>query len=557
MLERLVLGPSSDPGMPSSNPLPAVVLAALCGAALIPAQTLTHEDPVRGFSFELPKRFKRLPVEKDRHCVVAHYISTRGYPIKGVRWFTHRPSVRVVHLPKQKPAAEGASTGADAGKDADADKGAEAAAKATLPKPALVYDDYRDYLQRNLSGQLRFEKPENAEVSGRSYTRLRIHRRDRSPYYLETWTFERSNETYSLEVLVLEDHREKLWPELQRCLESFQLAPEPSKTRPKQLSTPLWQKDPARWRELTVEQRAQERTAFEEDLHEHVENNLLPGWRLERTDNCLFVTDSNGKYVKAAKVAAEQCRKWLQDVFGETTDERVMRPVVRIFDSRTDYRYYRLRSHDDLHYVEPIHEIVVRSREQGSSIGDLADLHSGLVHHFLNNKSEGLSRHLPRWLQAGLHEYLRLARVQGKRWRLTVSGEEKDVIRDAKKRKRLLMPAAIMHHQNDPWRERDPELDFQRGRLIRFLLQAGKGKKLLPDLLPTYAAAVREAQKTFPLPPPILGRGDIPEEVRDARDKEQRKLRRRLLKAVNRTVLDLDQKQWKAVDLAWRRYVPK
>jgi hypothetical protein len=557
MLGPLALGPSSDPGMPSSNPLPAVVFAALCGAALLPAQTVTHEDPVRGFSFKLPKRFKRLPVEKDRHCVVAHYISTRGYPIKGVRWVTHRPSVRVVHLPKRKPAVAGTDKGADAGKDTDADKGAEASAKATLPRPTLVYDDYRDYLQRNLSGQLRFEASEKVEVSDQSYTRLRIHRQDRSPYYLETWIFERGDETYALEVLVLEDHREKLWPELQRCLESFQLAPEPSKTRPKQLSTPLWRKDPARWRKLSVEQRAQERTAFEEDLHEHVENSLLPGWRLERTDNCLFVTDSNDKYVSVAKVAAERCREWLQDVFGEITDERVMKPVIRIFDSRTDYRYYRLRSQDDLHYVEPIHEIVVRSRDPGRNIGDLADLHSGLLHHFLNNKSEGLYRHLPQWLDGGLYQFLQLSKVQGKRWQLIASGEEKDAIRDARKHKRLLMPAAIMRHQNSPWREGDRELDLQRGRLIRFLLESSKGMKLLPDLLPTYAAAVREAQETFPLPPPILGRGDIPDEVRDARDKENRKQRRRLLKAVNKTVLDLDQKQWKAVDLGWRRYVPK
>ncbi len=389
-------------------------------------------------------------------------------------------------------------------------------------------------------------------------SKLGIHRyEDRRGYYLETWIFERGDQTYAVEVMVLDAHREKLWPELNRCLESFRLASEPPQPPPRELSTPLWRQDPVRWQELNVDQRASVSTAFEEELHEHVKKNLLPGWRLERTDNCLIVTDSKAKYVNAAKVAAEQCRSWLETVFGDITDEHVMKPVIRIFGSRTDYTYYRLRSRDDLHYVEPIHEIVVRSRGQGGDVGDLADLHSGLLHHYLNNKSAGLARHLPRWLQLGLYQYLRLSRVRGSRWELSVSPEEKNRIRDARKRKRLLMPSAIMTQQNLPWHEGDPDLNVQRGRLIRFLLQKGKGRKLMPALLSTYAKAVREAQKTFPLPPPNLGRGDVADEDREERDKKHRKLRRRLLKAVNQVVLDFDQKQWKAIDLAWRRYAPR
>jgi hypothetical protein len=119
------------------------------------------------------------------------------------------------------------------------------------------------------------------------------------------------------------------------------------------------------------------------------------------------------------------------------------------------------------------------------------------------------------------------------------------------------MPSAIMTQENLPWHEGDPDLNVQRGRLIRFLLDKRKGQKLLPDLLSTYAKAVREAQRTFPLPPPNLGKGEVAADERKERDKEHNKLRRGLLKAVNQAVLDFDQKRWKSVDTAWRRYVPR
>jgi len=529
--------------MPSSPPFPAVVLAVLCGSTLAPAQA-THKDPGHGFSLEVPKRFKRLPVEKDRHCVLAHYISIREYPIKGVRWWGHRPSIRVVHLPKPKSAAVGASK--------------DAASGAPTPSRGLVYADYRDYLVRNLSGKIEFERPDKTEVLGLPCTKLGITRHEqRRGYYLETWIFERGDQTYAVEVMVLEDHREKLWPELSSCLQSFRLAAEAPQPLPKGLSTPLWRKDPARWQKLNAEQRASVRRVFEEKLHEHVKKSLLPGWRLEGTDSCLIVTDSKAKFVNVARVAAEHCGSWLETVFGDITDEQVIKPVIRIFDHRTDYTYYRLRSRDDLHYVEPIHEIVVRSRGQGGDVGDLGDLHSGLLHHYLNNKSAGLARHLPAWMQLGLYQYLRLSRVRGSRWSPSVTSEEKDKIRDVQKRKRLLMPSAIMTQQNLPWREGDTDLNVQRGRLIRFLVDKRKGRKLMPDLLSTYARAVREAQETFPLPLPNLGRGDVEDEDREERDKKHKKLRRGLLKAVNEAVLDLDQKQWKTIDVAWRRYAPR
>ena len=299
----------------------AILLAALCAAA--PAQTKTHEDPGHGFSFQVPKRFKRLPVEKDRHCVLAHYISTRGYPIPGVRWLTHRPSIRVVHLPKPTPKALEASK--QASKDTD------------KPKQTQVYDDYRDYLKRNLSGELSFENADQTAVAGLPCTKLGVNRHETGrDYYLQTWIFERGALTYAIEVMVISSQRKKLWPELSRCLESFQLAGTPSGRQPARLSVPLWRKDPARWQKLGAEQRAKERKAFEEEVFEHVENNLLPGWRLEHTDNCLFVTDSKDKYVSVARLAAERCRGWLHDVFGEVNDEYVMKPVIRIFDNRTD-----------------------------------------------------------------------------------------------------------------------------------------------------------------------------------------------------------------------------
>ena len=144
--------------------------------------------------------------------------------------------------------------------------------------------------------------------------------------------------------------------------------------------------------------------------------------------------------------------------------------------------------------------------------------------------------------------------MRGNRWELSPNPQEKDKIRDAIKRKRLLMPSAIITQQNLPWHEGDADLNLQRGRLIRFLVDKRKGRKLMPDFLSTYMRAVVEAQKAFPLPPPNLGRGDAEDRDKDERDKQGKKHRRGLLKAVNQSVLDLDAKQWKAIDTAWRRY---
>ena len=150
--------------MPCKTSQVLAILASLLPAALIPAQiTASHQDEVHGFRLKVPKRYKRLPVEKDRHCVLLHWVCKQGYAVKGVRW-THRPSIRVLYLP---PATKA--------KDAGAEKAGTPAAPA---QSVDQYADYRDYLGRNLTGWLTFGKPERSEVDGIRCTKVKIRRRD-------------------------------------------------------------------------------------------------------------------------------------------------------------------------------------------------------------------------------------------------------------------------------------------------------------------------------------------------------------------------------------------
>ena len=83
--------------MPCKTSQVLAILASLLPAALIPAQiTASHQDEVHGFRLKVPKRYKRLPVEKDRHCVLLHWVCKQGYAVKGVRGMFSEWATRTV-----------------------------------------------------------------------------------------------------------------------------------------------------------------------------------------------------------------------------------------------------------------------------------------------------------------------------------------------------------------------------------------------------------------------------------------------------------------------------
>jgi hypothetical protein len=228
------------------------VFALLISGAL-PGQRGFHVEPDLGLRIKVPAKWERYPGEKDRRFERGYYVSNKTYPVRGMRG-GHRPTLRVLVLPKAGAAAA-------------------AAQQAVTPQASVpYYIDYRDYLCRNLSGALTWDKTEQVEVAGQPCKRFQVQCRDADQAYaLTTWVLELRGHLVAVECMVHRQHVDKVTPLFEAALRSCRVTePRPATADPSggpaidPFELPPWLVDPAAWRALPLRQRQERRAGFAE-----------------------------------------------------------------------------------------------------------------------------------------------------------------------------------------------------------------------------------------------------------------------------------------------------
>jgi len=527
-----------------------VVANSWCLALLVAAVSLVpaglhaqkgyHVDPQFGFRVKLPAKWQRAAAEKDRRVVRGRYLARRTYPVKGSRW-DHMPEMRVVVLSKADAAR---------GKALQEAKGAQA----WVP----YYLDYADYLARNVEGEMSVLSTDQVESGGVPCTRLKIRRKADSGrvYLLQTAIFELKEAHVAVEFAVMEEHASKLKKQVEATLAGFKITrPDPTVSSGP-FDLPLWLADTDRWHELSLRERIEQRSNFQERFLAAVKADATSGWKVRRTDHFIVLSKAPARFSTDVVRAAELCREWCDQRFGALSDEMVLPAVIRIFESSMEYNRYRARSRRDSPYVPEIREIVFTPRrEPARNAGSLRTLYQGLLHQFLSDKDPDLYRHVPSWLRVGLYQHLRSSKLGRGRLEFEVHQYEKNVIREGKRAGNLGSVRALLHHEVPTIEDEEYRLRYQRGRVVRMIL--GKKSPFEDSFLADYFAGVRTSMKTLRLPRQHTGAGVVPGRSTDklkALEDAWSELRAKLRVTVNAAVCGADDAAWQKIEAAYAQF---
>ncbi|MCA8958534.1 MAG: hypothetical protein KDC87_20825 [Planctomycetes bacterium] len=566
-----------------------VLLGTLLSGAV--AQRGYHVSVEHGFKVKVPDKWVRMPAEKDRRFEVGLYHSARGYSVPGQRG-DHRPALRLLVFPKDlakqrvpresgaarpkgsppvdqppvdqppvgRPPDRPAAPGAPAAKPSAEVAGREPSSGGAAPEVVDLYLDYPDYLQRNVPGELKVELDEQGEQGGVRCRRLRFAQTwmDRA-YRIETRVFELEHASIAVELQVLERYADKLHKELDATLRSFHRVPAVRPKDPEAVAAdpyrpPLWRRDPQRWRELELAQRHAQRFTFQQQFLDAVHKRALPGWRTQRTQRFLLITQAPPKVNAAVLRAAEASWAWLDAHLARVSDEMPIGGVIRVFTDRRAYWRYRARSTRDDDYVPSIREVVFVAGGAPHQPGALDELHRGLLQQYLTDKCGGLYESMPAWWRVGVAAYLANTRLAGSKLQPVVPDGERDVVREGRRRRSLPGVEVVIRETSPPPEPRDRKLKHLRTRVVRFLVEGGAplGETFLADYAKAVVGAIGRGMRVPAVNP---GAGHVPsltKEQADQRVKARDAARTKLREAVNDTMLKAV--SWPAVEQAYDRF---
>jgi hypothetical protein len=535
-----------------------VALPALMWTTAVSAQRGYHVDSRIGFKLRLPVKWRRWPAEKDRRFLTGHYVSTRTWPIKGSQ-ISHRPVLRILVLPKLGTPKQAPS------KAAPSKQASSSAATPAVTKPVSVvefYADYQDYLGRNLSGTLTYSSGEKGESDGVSYTEYQIRRRQNDlTYRLTVRVYEFETHRVAVEFMVLDVHAAALKQRLRGCFRSFRRVPIEAAADSDPWRPPLWVRDPERWRQLSRKDRLLHRGKCEAEFVARVHATVAPMFKVRDSKHFVIISSADARFTTEIMHAADACMEWCHAHLLGVSEEAVTKAVVRVFGSARDYWMYRARSRRASHYVPGIREIIVApGRRPPRELTGLSGLTQGILHHYLYDKDPDLHRHLPRWIRAGLKNYLRLSKLERGKFVLGVSDYEKKVIRGARRAKSIETVQRILTQTQAQKDETDRRLRYERTRVVRFVfdsLQNPTRSTVPANFIVDYLIAVRGAQRELGVGAWNSGGGKVPgltDELAEKNAAADNKTRTKLLTRVNQAVCDWDPARWRAVHKAYDKF---
>ena len=545
------------------------ILATALGDRPLPAQfergVFRHEQ--LGFKVRVPSKWTVVPLEAREDWIVAKFLSDRSYVTSGKDWsWDHKPMMKIIVF-------------------------TEDAKKLRLPKiestggntffvraGSVPYQNYRDYLKRNLKGQGFFfnrEKETTVNKIPCIKYEAKLHKSEYLKRRLVTWVFRGDGMDVAVEFDLLEDRYKNQIGIAERSLKSFRFfdreivggeattAVDRGRARP---SSRLWTKNWKAWEKRPADERFRLRKEVEEARFEAIRARTPEGWKVTRSPSFLVVSHTDGRYTKLCVDAAEAFRKWLDDTFGDLSDEYVRHGVLRICADADEYRAFRFTgSRETLRYsVSDDREAVTyRDSYNGTSGADMGFFLDDILQTYLYDKDPRLFRYTPAWLRWGLVRYARSAQIKGKRIVFKASDWEKQGVRQLVREDKLIDLRELMSLDDDEYLaliRKERRAGYQLGSLVRFLLGSGKRHPRLKGFFADYLTAVIEVGEQFDKKKALTTKtAETEEEEEEQARSVQAKLKERrkeVGRAINaRTVDKWSDKDWKSLRKAYERSI--
>lgn len=552
-----------------------LVALALAGAfaALAPstrAQVVrgTYIDEELGFRVRVPDDWSEIPVRIDENWIVAKFLSSKTWLSKSRDWNEeHRPLMTVIVFTEDAKRFQGW---------AKTRRGNTTFVRIT----ELPYQNYRDYLKRNLESGYFYDTEDETEIAGCKVSRFEILQHKSEPKKrLFTHVFHGEDMDVAIEIEVLEDRIDRLRSVCEHTLQSFRFddggklsAAGPS-TGSKDAATEdstLWTKFRDEWKKAPAEERLRIRKDIEERRFDRLRKSTPDSWKVFDTENFLVITHADDKITKKYVESLESFRDWCDEHFGGLSDDYVRKGVLRICNDRAEYEAYRYKVSGDswTALLDEDREVVTYQDSYSGSSGEgIAELFDDVLEMYLADVDPLLLQYTPSWLRTGLTNYVTAAWMKGRKIDFRVDDWEREDMKQAERDDKLLSLRELTSLDEETyWKELRVERSIrsQLTTAFRFIMGPGRGQKALRTFLHDYMAAVIEIaakhREEWEALPTTYEKAAETEEEEEARAKKQRtdegwgKRRKALLEELNQRMLGFDGKTWDRLQRAYERF---
>lgn len=550
--------------------LPAILSATLLSAALSGQGTLQrgiYVDSMLGFQLKIPAKWKQVPTQVDERWIVAQFQSNQDYEghvkLDGA-YSVHKPMVRVIQFDEKA---------INAMKKVRTQKTGDNTTVRTLKLP---YRDYKDYVKRNLrKGGFFFSSQEMGKKFGK-YTvdkyEVKVEKLTRGGRRrFVAYVFKGEGIDFAVEFEFLEHKYKKLKKHATRSLNSFKLLPrimDASQTSDVDDTFGKWLR--LDWKKKSVDERHNLRRQTAAARAKKAIAGLPEGWKVSNSKHFTVLTHASKKYTSRLVKASETCRKWLEKRFGGINDEYVSKGIVRICRDDSEYSAYRTGSADAFSLDD--REIATYEDKGAGNTGDHGTLFYALYNQFMADKDDLIYDRTPYWLSHGLELYFQAARVKGGKIDFKITDYEPEAFRTLRRKKITPMSVKklmfITYKQYRKGNTDGHKVTYQLVTFLRFIESDAKKHKLLKsrksDFILDYLRATVKASEEYEAKRKA---GTLPTTEAETEEEEEKnaenkndwyyKRRQTIGDAVNKTMCDWSEDQWKSIDKAYRSYLKK
>jgi hypothetical protein len=546
--------------MNSSLPLlPALFVIALASGAAGQKGWFTHD--VLGFKVKVPDGWTEVPLRVDENWIVGKFLSDKTYISKSRDWNEeHRPLMTVTvftdDAKKFKPLERqqrGSST--------------------FVAMNDLPYQNYQDYLKRNLQSGYFFEKEDLGKHGDIDCIRYEVNQhKSEVKMRLIAWVFKTHDMDVAVEFEVLEDRLDRLRKDCEEALSSFRFIERKAieadaEATGKKLNHELWTKFRSEWRKLPAKERMDRRREIEKNRLAAVRARTPAGWDIQDTRNYLVVSHTDKRYVDRCLDAADAFRAWCEKHLDGLSDEYVRKGVLRVCADADEFKAYSWKVSGDSwsFLIDDDREVVTyfdtyngtSGRDMGFITGDIFDM-------YLQDKDALMFQYTPAWLLVGMRGYVTGVQLKGKKLVFKEDDWEREDMRELERESKLKSVRELMTLDEDAFwdtLQNDRRTRSQLVNLFRFLDGPGGRHKLLKDFVKRYLQAVAEVAEEFEAKWEKEGSQkeaqteEEEEAQRKSRDSYWRKRRKEIAEALEQKVLAWSDRDWDGIQKAYEKFI--
>ena len=526
--------------------LQSLILLATLGLISAPVSAQLHKDERLGYAIRVPKKWKQMPLSTGEQWVYARFESNRTdtWNDDTMGWSRrHVASLRVIGFVdefinggKQGPKADKEGEEAEEPEEEEEDDDDEGSST-EIVYLSSIYQNYDEFLKENFRGGYYISQDSEIVKKGVPVRKLELRAEESGENghrLVHTWIYTTDIGKIAVEFEVLESAYKKNKPSFDKTFNSFQIIP---RTKKLTLANTFGEfLSSRRLREMTPEERANQKREMANKSWKKITEDLMDGWAAMEIDEFKVLTRHDKKHAKDVVEHMQGVCDWLEATFPNVgRGEYVRQPIIRICKDWQEELSFRRNSSTFGFYLT---EIVTHKDTRGATGFEWNWINRRIMDNWFRQRDRDLSLAMPAWLGRGLSALLGKASVKGSKLKFNEHWWERGFRDDDKEwdlEKVMTQTAkSLSKTPTDNWVGRGY---VQATALVRFLVAGagarGKYKGFLSSYMDNVSAVIHELDKKDRTMGRSGGKAATTEEEEDA----QLKARRGKLEAREKEIL--------------------